>query len=114
MRHALGRRPIRIVASALLVVVAAVSLLGAISTSTINYSLPPVSGTDVLSSGTAVWPPGVAATVLAGLVLLGSVGWLVWNVGRRPSQRNWLLAAGIVLATFVVVLVVAGLPTPSF
>lgn len=107
-------RPIRIVASAVLVVVAAVSLLGAISISTISYALPARPGTDVLPSGTAVWGPGVAAAVFAGLVLLGSVGWLVWNARSRPSPRYWLLACGIVLATFALVFVVARLPTPNF
>lgn len=107
-------RPIRIVASAVLIVVAALSLLGAISISTIRYALPAEPGTDVLPSGTAVWAPGVATAVLAGLVLLGSVGWLIWNVRTGPSRRGWLLASGLVLATFIVVFVVARLPTPSF
>lgn len=110
----LAGRPIRIVASVVLVVIATVSLLGAISISTISYALPARPGSDVLSSGTAVWGPGVAAAVLAGLVLLGSVSWLVWNARSRPSQRYWLLACGIILATFVLVFAVARLPTPNF
>lgn len=104
----------RIGASVALVFVAGIALLSGVETSTISYSLPARPGTDVLPTRTALWAPGVAAAVWAGLVLLASLGWLYWNVRGRPTARWWLAAVGLVLCALLLDFAVYQLPSPTF
>lgn len=107
-------RAIRVALSSVLVMVAAVAMLAGISQSMINYALPPDPSSGADRSGSAVWGPGAATSVFAGLSFLGSIGWLVWNARRRPSTGWWLLAVGLVAAAFVAAFWVAQLPHRSY
>lgn len=109
---AIGTRALRTVGAAVLIMIALVGLFGGVAFIRIEHSLPDsASGARQVS---VVWGPGIAATVLAGVALLGSIGWLVWNLRTRPRVRWWLPAVVLVAGTFVVVFEVLPRFAPTF
>lgn len=108
------RRGGRVAGAAVLLLAAVVVLLMAQRLISLHYSTPqgPPGGT--LSHHSIVWGPGVAATVLAAVAVLSSVGWLIANWVTRPPGRFWWLFGGLVLLAGIWTAVTGTMDTPKF
>ncbi len=80
------------------VVLAALLLLYAVSQTTLTFLVPSPAG---IIQRTAIFRPGLVASIINGVALAGSIAVLVWHVVSRPPRWVWwavgvLLAAGVV------------------
>lgn len=108
------RRIPRLLLAGALLVVAALTLLAALDLTTLTYLLPPVPGSTVPNRHTTLWAPGVAVAVVAGVVVVASAAWLVWNLARVPPRSCWWVAGGLVAIAVAATAGVGSLPTPTF
>lgn len=105
------KRGVRLSLTVGLVVVDVLLMSVAASMVTLHYSLP-VPGANLTK--TAVFGPGIAATVVAGLALVAGLGWLIWNVIVRPSTRWWWIPVGLTFLALLVTVIVGTLTRPVF
>jgi hypothetical protein len=103
---------LRIVLAAVAAVIALLLVPVALAQLSLTYYLPGPTGRG--TSRTVLYGPGVAATVVAGVVFVAELGWLLWNLLRTPPRPLWLAAAGVLIGSIVVVLGVAGADRPAF
>lgn len=108
------RRPLRVLLSAALLAAALLSLASALSAATLTYYLPPIETGAEASQHTAVFLPGVVASIVAGVTTLATAVWVALVVrGPRP-RAHWLAVAGIVVLDLLVLVVVGALGRPTF
>ncbi len=96
-RMALPRRN-AVLLSVLAVVLAAALFLYAFSQTTLTFVVPSPAG---IIQRTAIFRPGLVASIINGVALAGSIAVLVWQLLRQPPRWAWwvvvvLLAAGVV------------------
>lgn len=104
-------RPVTVVLAVAALVVAGLLLLVEVAQSTVHYALPTSTG---VTSNTYVFGPGVAAAVLAGLVVLLSALWLVLAVVGRSTSWMLITVGGLLVLDVVVLIVVSSLSRPTF
>lgn|GEM_PF-5663570 len=73
----------------------------------------PVEGDDVTEHTTA-FGPAVWAAVIAGLATLVTLGRLIGNVVSRPNRWWWLVPLGVLLISYIAVIVVTTMSRPLF
>lgn len=105
-------KPLRIVLAGIGVLLALVAVVLAAAQITLTYYLPTPGGH--ASEHTTTYGPGLAATAVAGLMAVVTVGWLVRNVVGVPRPWLWLVPIAAVLISYAVVVAVAGMDRPLF
>lgn len=105
-------RPLRLVLSSIGVLLGLVALLLAAGQITLTYYLPSQSG--IATTHTTTFAPGIAATAVAAVMLLITIGWLILAAVR--AVRPWLFAIPVaaLIISYAVTIAVMGMPRPSF
>ncbi|MET1005061.1 MAG: hypothetical protein ABWX96_05910 [Propionibacteriaceae bacterium] len=104
-------RPVTVLVATVSLVLSALLVVVAGSQASVHYLLPSPTGA---TRHSALFGPGVVATVVAVLVALLAAGWLVLALVGRTA--TWMLATvlGLLLVDVLAIAVVAGLDRPSF
>lgn len=106
-------KPLPVALASIGVALSLIAVLFAAETITLTYSLPsPVPGT--VNRHTAIFGPGVAATVVAGVMTVITFGWLLRNIVGAPRRWLWLVPGAAVVISYLVLFAVMGLDRPSF
>ena len=98
------RRPLRLFLSALMALVALGSFTLALSMTTVDYYLPPLTAGGDPVERTHVHESGVVASIVSGITLLVAVVWVIL-VARSARGRTWWIAVSL-LVVLVLLLVV--------
>jgi uncharacterized membrane protein len=91
-----------VVLSVLAAIVAGLLLLYAISQTTLSFLVPSPEG---IIRRTAIFRPALIASIVNGVVLLASIGGIVWAAVSRPLRWWWVLPALLVVGAIADVVV---------
>lgn len=105
-------KPLRIVLASIGVLLGLFAVLLAAGQATLTYALPTPNG--YAASHTTTYGPGIAATAVAVVMTLVTIGWLVANLVRTPKLWLWGIPVAALIVSYLVAIVVMGLDRPVF
>lgn len=105
-------KPLRIVLASIGVLLALFAVLLAAEQMTLTYYLPTPNGQ--ASEHATIYGPGIAATVVAVLMALVTIGWLIANLVTIAKLWFWAIPIAALIVSYLVAVVVIGLDRPVF
>ena len=107
-------KPLRLVLASIASLLGLIAVIVAAQQITLSYLLPPPTPGGEPTRHTATYGPAVAATVVAVLALLITIGWLVRNIIGAPRHWLWLIPVGALVIGYVVMFATLGMDRPVF